>query len=147
MPKNTPDTIAALGLSSEMLALDSQEALSGLIDSLLVEQAGLLSARIGATAYSTATEPLATYVTRAEKCLVAAELMRLRILAAMGNAIPNGDEPNTASLERYQKKYEDEATALIDKIVSGQSLESSGFSTGVTVSEPMAKVGHAGYPG
>ncbi len=144
MARITSQDILSMGFTAEMLALDSQEAFSGLLVNIIDEQAGLLSARIGPEAYSATTEPGSSYVKRAEKCFVAAEIVRLRIVTAMGNAVPNGDEPNTTPLERSRSSYLKEAEGLIDKIISGQVSDTSGFSSGVLITSSSAKVGDAG---
>lgn len=133
MPKTTAADIKALGFTFSQFNLATDAAFDTWLAETIAEQGLLLEGRIGTTLYGSTTTPASTYVARAEKCLVAAELFQRRSIAISGNAQPNGEEPATASLDAQQKKYRTEAQELIDRLVEGKSSDSSGFASGVSV--------------
>lgn len=133
MPKITAADIKALGFTYSQFNLATDAAFDTWLAAAIAEQGLLLEGRIGATLYESTTTPASTYVARAEKCLVAAELFQRRSIAIAGNAQPNGEEPVTASLDAQQKKYRAEAQELIDRLVAGKSSDDTGFASGVSV--------------
>jgi len=133
MPKTAAADIKALGFTFGQFNLATAAEFDAWLDAAIAEQALLLEGRIGSTIYSTTATPASTYVKRAEKCLVAAELFQRRAIAIAGNAQPNGEEPVTASLDVQQKKYRTEAQELIDRLVAGSVSDDTGFASGVSV--------------
>lgn len=132
MAKITAQNIIDMGFTPEMFGKDSA-GFQEMIETVIDEQADILEGRIGSQAYSATEKPAATYVKRAEKCLVAAEMIQARVVKIMGNAVPNGAKPVTGSLDRQKQKYLDEAEGFISKIVSGASADSEDFVSGVLV--------------
>lgn len=137
MPKNTTADITALGFTPAMFALDDTEWTTMVTD-LIAEQSGLLEGRIGSTSYASATNPTAVYVKRAEKCLVAAELCQRRFVI-ISQEIQAADGMDAFKLRKTRQEYLDEASSLIDRIVNGQSSDSSGYSGSVATSSHFAE--------
>ncbi len=104
------------------------------ISTIIDEQADLLQGRLGSDVYGDETEPNATYIKRAEKGLIAAEMMQARIIYITGNAVPNGEEPDTRSLDRQKKDLKAEAEEYISRLVSGAETDSKAYSGSVLVS-------------
>ena len=131
MAKVNAQEIIDLGFSPEMLKEADEGELSALIDEIISEQAPILEGRIGSTNYASAISPTKEYVKRAEKCLVAAELIQRRINIILGNVIGAG-QPIDILHEGTQKKiYKEEADSLIEKIIAGGTSDSSDFASGV----------------
>ncbi len=134
MAKITADEIRKMKFGPEMFG-EEEEDFDAFINAKIDEQAGLLEGRIGASAYAATAKPMATYVTRAEKCLVAAEMVRTRINHLMGIAVRGADEaPDTRSLERQETRYRHDAEGFIVKIVAGVASDSNDFSSAVLIS-------------
>lgn len=116
--------ISALGFTKEMFRKTSESDFQTFVGGIITEQAAILSGRIGSTTYAVATSPTAEYVTRAEKCLVAAELVQRRINVILGNVTGAGQEINVTHEGAQKKVYRDEAEYWIAR------LGSEDFATG-----------------
>jgi hypothetical protein len=137
VPKITTANITALGFSAGMFALNT-EAFTTMVTDLIDEQAALLEGRIGSTVYASTSNPTAAYVTRAEKCLVAAELLQRRFVI-LSQEVQAADGMDAFKVRKTRKEYIDEADQLIDRIVNGQSSDSSGYSGSVATSSHFAE--------
>ncbi|MDH4319880.1 MAG: hypothetical protein OEV73_00125 [Desulfobulbaceae bacterium] len=132
MGKVSLDDIKNLGFTPEQFSLTAATFdawLQGVID----EQAMLLEVRVGATAYASAVTATAAYVKRAEKCLVAAELFQRRIVSIAGNAVPNGQEPETTALDKQKRAMLAEAQGLIDRLAASAVSDASDFACGAVI--------------
>ena len=138
MPKVTAQEIIDLGFTASMFRLANDTELAAVISSVITEQAAMLEGRLGSSIYDAATTPESTYVKRAERCLVAAEMMSRRITVIAESVLASGDE-RTARVETAQmKRWEAQAEALIRKLVSGVTTDTGNFATGVTTSTHFA---------
>ena len=126
--------IAAMGFTQEMFGRQTEAELLDMVDPIITEQSALLSSRVSSAKYSSSDADISAAVTRAEKCLVAAEMIQARIIQIIGNANPNGEEPDTASLDRQKQKYISEANRFVVKVVNSVIGEFDGFVSGVNIS-------------
>ncbi len=133
MPKNEATDIKSLGFTFEMFSLADDTAFDIFIGEVLDEQAKILEGRLGAETYNAVVSPWQENVKRAEKAMVAAELIGRRINIILSNVSGAGQEIDTKNEEKQRLKYEREAEDLIGKLISGISLEQQGFSSGVLV--------------
>jgi len=130
MPKITSIDIQELGFSEESFVGVTDFA--AFVDGIIAEQADLLAARIGDAAYASTTRPISTYVARAEKSLVAAELYQRRF-NAIAQDISSADGMDAFKLRRTQEGYAAEAERLIEQIRAGAGTD-GGFSFGTVIS-------------
>jgi len=120
MAKVTATDITGLGFIKEMYSslASTDEEFESLIGEVISEQSAILEDRIGSDVYAS-TEPLASSVKRAEKCLVAAELVQRRINVILGNAVGAGQEINISHEAAQKKAYLDEAEKWIARLGEG----------------------------
>ena len=133
MPKNEAKDIKSLGFTFEMFSLADDTAFDIFIGEVLDEQAKILEGRLGTETYNAVVSPWQENVKRAEKAMVAAELIGRRINIILSNVSGAGQEIDTKNEEKQRLKYEIEAEDLIGKLISGISPEQQGFSSGVLV--------------
>src|SRR3972149_3629032 len=126
MPKITNTEIKDIGFTAEMFNKTNETALNTFIDSIITEQSDILEGRIGSTLYASTTTPTSTYVKRAEKCLVAAELLTIRINYIVGN-IDGENGSDVVRIRNNIEAYMDKAEEFILKLVSGISVDDGGF--------------------
>jgi len=129
VPKITEADIAVMGFTAAMFNLDNA-GFTAMAAGVISEQAELLEGRIGSTLYATSAKPDATYVKRAEKCLVAAELLSQRLII-LGQEVQAGDGDDAHKIRNTQKQYAAEAELMISRIAAGTSADGSGYSGGV----------------
>ena len=127
-----PD-IKALGFTQALFSVICADdpAFEALIDGIITDQSSELQDRVGATVYSAPAN--ATYIKKAEKCLVAAELVQRRINIVLGNSQGAGQEISTANERNQRKDYLDEAERWIAKLASGVTVDSADFASGALV--------------
>jgi hypothetical protein len=109
------------------------------VSAAIAEQSELLKSRIGAAAYAlTANKVL---VKRAEKCLAAAEMTRLRLQNLSDNAV-DGEvaDGKTQHLKSTADDWDAKAEQMITKIIDGATSDSGGFAVGCSVSEPTRRL-------
>ncbi len=129
MPKTTASEIKDLGFNPQMFRKEDN-TFDAYLDDVITEKSVILQGRIGSTTYASSTSPTKDYVKRAEKCLVAAELLQRRINFMLGNV--EGEEGSDLAKARQSKKeYLEEAEALIVKIVAGITTDNDNFTSGV----------------
>ena len=133
MTKTSPKTYMDMGFIKEMFS--GAEDLSAFLKVAIDEQAGLLSDRIGEARYNSSVASIGRQVTRAEKCLVAAELCRLRKVKLVGVAKANGEEAKTTELNTQIKDYKDEAELWIGKVLAGSTSDADDFASGALVTD------------
>lgn len=133
----TPGDITGMGFSAAMFGKTDPD-FSSMVSAAISEQSDILKARIGETAYANASYK--TLVKRAEKCLAAAELLGYRINHLENIAVASGDSLDVSHLTAQQRGYRAEADNLVDRIISGGSVDSEDFATGATVSEPSSRL-------
>lgn len=131
MPKNTNTEIKDLGFTKEMFKQASDAAFDTYIAAISAEQAKILEGRLGSTTYAAATSPEQDYVKRAEKALVAAEMVGRRINIILNNISGAGQEIETKNEDKQRDRYLEEAETFIDRLVSGVSADSESFAAGV----------------
>lgn len=129
MPKTTASEILDLGFTPEMFR-KNDSTINAYIDAVIIKKSKILEGRIGSTSYASATSPTQDYVKRAEECIVAAELLQRRINVIVGN-LEGAEGLDLFKIRRNREEYVEEAEALIQKIVSGVTADSSVFATGV----------------
>ena len=132
MPKITSGDLATLGFTAAMFSLD-ESGFAAMATELIAEQAALLEGRIGSLVYAATENPTAAFVKRAEKCLVAAELLQRRFVI-ISQEIQAADGMDAFKLRKTQQRYLDEAESLIQRIANGTSSDSSGYSGSVATS-------------
>lgn len=111
----TADDIIAMGFSPEMFGHRDEGGLGITIKNLITEHGNILSGRVGATAYASIAEPTSTYVKRAIKCSVAAELCQMRI-NRIAQDIKQEDGTDAAKMRQQRKDYLAEAEAWTGQI-------------------------------
>jgi hypothetical protein len=135
MSKVTSDEIiSGLIIRPEMFKKTDQD-FPAFVDDVISEQADLLEGRVGSSTYASATKPLATYVKRAEKCMVAAELLKRRRNNIIALVKANGEEVKTTSLDRQISDYAAEVEIWIGKIAAGVTSDSGNFASGALVTD------------
>jgi hypothetical protein len=137
MPKITTSDVTALGFSRGMFALEAADYTTMVTD-LIAEQAALLEGRIGSTSYASTSTTTAAFVKRAEKCLVAAELLQRRFVI-LSQEIQAADGMDAFKVRKTRQAYIDEADQLIDRIVNGQASDSTGYSGSVATSSHFSE--------
>lgn len=129
--------IISMGFIFQMFGFPSEAELKLAVKSLIAEHGAILSGRIGSTAYSGTTEPTATYVKRALKCLVAADLCQMRI-NRLAQDIKQDDGTDALKLRRQRADYLAEAELLTGKIeVSAGS--GNDFATGTVITSHFSE--------
>ena len=125
--------IAEMGFTAEMFGKSSDSDLQAMIKGMITEHGGLLSGRIGATAYSSTSQPTATYVKRTLKCLVAAELCQRRI-NRLAQEVKQEDGTDANKMRKQRLDYLAEAEILIGKIEEGNGASNDFASSPVVTS-------------
>ena len=115
--------------------LNAEYTFDDFLASIITEQSEALAGRIGQSTYDTFLQPAASYIKRAEKCFVAAEMVQRRINIILGNVVGAGQEIDTRNERAQRKAYLDEAEAWLSNISSAD------YSGGVIITE------HAVIPG
>jgi hypothetical protein len=134
MPKITSADIDALLFKPEMFG-KTGENFKEFVQSIIDDEAETLEGRIGSSAYASATKPTSTYVKKAEKCLVAAELCTRRKNKCLDDAKVNGQEFDTRELNKQMADYQTKAEMWIGKIAAGATADGSDFSCGTVLSD------------
>ncbi len=120
MAKVEATEIRDLGFIPEMFRLKTADELDTYIDGIIDEQAKLLEGRIGPALYAEATEPVASLVKRAEKCLTAGELLSRRIKFRLADVQSAGEGFSVESERKEKEDYRAEAESIItDRLTSG----------------------------
>ncbi len=138
MAKNTAAEIADIGFSKEMFGKTTATDYTNFLTAVIASQESLLSGRIGAAAYASASSPTQEYIKQAAACVVAAELCRRRILRLTQEA-KNEDGTDAKKLRSSRKEFIAEAEELIVKINAGGTIDGTGFASGVNVSSHFAE--------
>ncbi|NOQ51726.1 MAG: hypothetical protein GQ578_05875 [Desulfuromonadaceae bacterium] len=123
--------ITNMGFGYQMFGRESASDLNLSIKAMIAEHGALLSGRIGATAYASTTEPTSTYVKRAIKSLVAADLCQIRI-NRLAQEVKLEDGTDATKMRRQRKDYLDEAELMINKIEATAS-NSNDFAVGTVI--------------
>ncbi len=129
MAKVSEQEVIDLGFTPEMFR-KSDEGLTTLVAEIIEERASHLLGRLGSS-YDSSNTTIQESVKRAEKCLVAGELLERRINIILGNVHGAGEEISTKNEEKQRGRYLAEAEKLIQKIVEGITTDSSDFAMGV----------------
>lgn len=133
MAKVTSTDIIDLGFTKEMFRKATDDDFEEFIDDIIAEQAAVLEGLVGTSAYASATSPTKDYIKRAERCLVAAELVQRRINIILANVTGAGQEIDVTSEGSQKKQYADEADRWINRIsngdYSGSVLETDHFNS------------------
>lgn len=117
-----------MGFVAESFGQDP-EGFDAWLQNIIEEQESLLAARIGDTAISAVT-PSAK---RAEKCLVAAELLQLRFVRLSEDVGVTDKEDDVKRIRETRKEYLAEADRLISAVLAGTPIDASGGYAGSTV--------------
>ncbi len=131
MGKNTAAEIITHGFTPEYFRKADNTAMTSYINDVIAERTLALEGRLGTTLYGSTTSPDKDYVKRAELCLVIAELLLHRINIVLGNSMSAGAEINTDFEQQQRKAYLEEADQLIQKVVSGITVDGDSFASGV----------------
>lgn len=123
MAKNTITEIIGLGFTRDMFNKDEDADFEALINAVLADETAILSGRIGSTLYGSSTAPLSTYIKRAERSLVAAELVQRRINTVLGQAVANPEGPDTSALQKQRADYLADAEQWLAKAVTGAQAD------------------------
>lgn len=117
MPKVTVEHIKDLGFTFEMFGLGDTSSLELFIQDIIDDVSAMFEGIIGSSIYNSSTNPAAGYVKRAEKCLVASELLQRRINKVLNNVIASDDKISTKNEEQQRARYSEEAAKLIDILI------------------------------
>jgi prophage tail gpP-like protein len=129
----TDEIITGLVIRPEMFYKQTEQTFPAFVQDVISEQADLLEGRVGSVAYADATKPRATYAKRAEKCMVAAELLKRRRNKVIADAKANGEEIKTGSLDTQIRDYSAEAEVWIAKVAAGVTADGGNFASGALV--------------
>ncbi len=130
MAKVTEQEIIDLGFTPAMFRKNDEDGLTHLVAEIIEEKSSHLSGRLG-SAYDSTNTTTAANVKRAEKCLVAEELLDRRINIILGNVHGAGDEISIENEEKQKRRYRAEAEKLLKKIIEDITVDGSDFATGV----------------
>ncbi len=130
-------SIVNMGFTYQMFGYQSESDLNQTIRDLLSEHGDLLAGRIGATAYASTAQPTATYVSRALRFFVAAELCQHRI-NKLTQEVKEDDGKDALKLRRQKTDYLNEAESLISKIEATAGA-SNDFAVGTVVTSHFAE--------
>ncbi|NOZ68010.1 MAG: hypothetical protein GXP46_01875 [Deferribacteres bacterium] len=122
----TVENIKDLGFTFQMFGLDNESSLELYIQDIIDDAGAILEGVIGSTTYNSASSPTAGYVKRAEKCLVASELLQRRINRVLNNVTASDDKISTRNEEQQMQRYQDEAEKLIS-LLTGDTDYSFGI--------------------
>jgi hypothetical protein len=117
---------SGMGFTKEMFQITVDADFQAFVTAIIIEQAALLSSRVGASVYADATEPAASRVTRAEKCFTAAEVLDRRINGRLANVQAAGEEFDVTSERRQRDDYRKEAESLIALLPPAASASNFG---------------------
>lgn len=120
MAKVLPQDIKDLQFVAEQF--NSVVDFDAFVQAVIDEQEALLVDRIGSVAF--ATTGLSVHIKRAEKCLVAAELLQLRINRLSGN-IDAETAVLISQLKKNRQDYLDQADRVVPRLVAGSVSEGS----------------------
>lgn len=138
MPKIESQDIINLTFVPEMFGKTSAN-FGAYIDAVIANQGKILEGRVGASNYALTTSPAKEYLTRAELCLVAAEMIQRRMNRILGNVVGTGNALDITMERKQRQDYLDEAEEIIQKIVSGVTADSSDFASGVLETSHFAE--------
>ena len=133
MAKNTLSDISSLGLRKELFKIEEDGEFETYLSGVIAEQAAILEGRVGPAIYASEISPSKDFVKRAEKCLIAAELIQRRINLILSNIVGSGSEINVTHEGAQKKVYADEADYWISKIISGATSDAGGLASGVLI--------------
>lgn len=128
MAKVTVYEIENLGFTSGMFGLDDNASLKSYITDIVDEVSPFLNGILG-SAYDSVTQPVSGRVKRAEKCLVAAEMLQRRINRQLSNVTGTGQEMDTSNEKEQMGRYLEEARELIDMLIGGTGFSFSALNT------------------
>lgn len=107
-----------MGFTGSMFGIPHDEDFSSFVNAIITEQAAILEGRVGASVYASATPPTSIYVKRAEKAMVAAEMIDRRINNRLADVQSAGEAFDTTAEEKKRDKYLREAEDLIIRLNS-----------------------------
>jgi hypothetical protein len=125
MAKVTAAEIMNLGLTYQMFGKASSAELETSIDAVIAERSAILQGKVGSSMYDSTSPPTFDYLKRAEKCLVMADLLGIRINIRLGHVDGEGKEISNVELLKQKQAYLCEARELIG------GLTFDDFATGV----------------
>lgn len=137
MSKPTSNEIAEMGFSHEMFGLADNAAFTMMLKGMITEQGNLLSGRISAATFASTTEPTSSYVKRALKCVVAAELCQRRI-NRLGQETKLEDGSDAKKMRQNRVDYLTEADLMISKVEAAAS-NSNDFAVGAVITSHFAE--------
>jgi hypothetical protein len=129
----TPDQIKEEGFTESMFS-SVDASFEDWLQKRIDKQATLLKGRIGETAFASADVSMKGLVDQAHFCLVAADLVRVRITTLMDAAIPEGELDPTEGLRKQRKDYTAEAEDLIRKIAAQRTRDAQAYGGGLVIS-------------
>jgi len=121
MPRVTVENIKDLGFTAGMFGLDDTSSLELFLQDIIDDTSAVLEGITGTAVYNSVQTPTSGYVKRAEKCMVAAELLQRRINKVLNNVVAADDKISTKNEEKQRISYLDEAEKLID-ILTGKTI-------------------------
>lgn len=122
MPKVLASEIignTGMGFVASMFGFTHDDQFAAFVNDIIEEQAAVLEGRIGPAAYASVTTPAFVHAKRAEKALVAAELIDRRINIRLADVQAAGEDFSTAAEEKKRDKYLREAEDLIFRLSAG----------------------------
>lgn len=132
MPKVRPQEIISLGFSGE--SFGRAENFESLLTEVIEEQAGLLKGRLGAATYDSTTAEIVALVKRAEKALVAAELLQRRFVRISAD-VQAAAGIDAFKIRKTRDEYLNESERLIERLTSGVlAATADGYAGGVVES-------------
>lgn len=118
MAKTTADDILDLKFKKELYYIDTDDGFETYIEGIIAEQSLILQGIVGSSTYASTSSPTTDFVKRAEKCMVAAEMVQRRINVIFSNIQGAGTEINVSHEGAQKKAYIDEAKMWIGKLTS-----------------------------
>ncbi len=112
--KNTAAEVRAEGFSYQQFGYPDDAGFDTDIDKLLNEQALIVEARVGATAWAAASDVTAAHVKRAERFLACAELWSRRINRLESETVIGGESDKSRGITEFRKNQQN-YLAMSDK--------------------------------
>jgi hypothetical protein len=131
MAKVTANEIIGLGFVKVQFRQSTDDAFETYLEDIIDEEAGKLEGDLGAGVYDSTNTITAARVKRAEKYLVAAELLTRRINIRIGDVTGSGEDFNLAEERKQRDRYLSDAENLLVQLggsdYSGSVNETSHF--------------------
>jgi hypothetical protein len=127
----TETDIKNLGFFAEMFRCKNPAEFTTLVTAHIARQESILKVRLGDALFASSDPEVANLVERASECLVAAELINVRITIKRAQIAQSGVDVSVKDDLQQRKEYLDEAEKTITRLSSGASPDVGDYAGGV----------------